>query len=281
MLFATAVKKINRLIAPAILKHGLSAQFILSRGNAKDNPYLDYALLLPFAQKLLSIEIQEIAQEKKMKLLKEKNKKPSAFDEFVDKVWDKYLEPMSIKEEVKKSSGNLRLDAFEDIIRPILTPTNEWVNIEHYRFNQRFIKWLRSEYLVCKFEEDIRNALSVHTQLKVTPLLQKNAFKETIRKGLLGKADTSMGEYAPLPTAETLNKAFHMKDWNKSKAASHEYDHMTEIANRIGGYMEEIPGTNVKVPTVPVEAPLKDLTLEEVIEVSGCHISSSSAFNGK
>jgi hypothetical protein len=280
MLFATISKKINRSIAPFILKHGLTARFVLSRGIVKDNPYLDYCLLLPLAQTLLSIEIQEIAREERLREIENKNKVPSALDTYVDNIWDKYLEPLSIKGgDTQVSTGNPRLDAFEEYLLPILMPTHEWSDIERFRFHLRFIKWLRSEYLICKYESDIRMALSTHTQLKVTPLLQKNAFKETIRQGLVHKADTSRGEFAPLPNGLTLDKAFNMADWNKSKSTSNEYDHMTEIVRKIGGYLEPIPGSNVQVPIVPIDASVKDLSLEEILEVSGCHVSSCNAFN--
>eukprot|EP00979_Chaetoceros_neogracilis_P003039 scaffold514_cov222-Chaetoceros_neogracile.AAC.9 len=281
MLFATAIKKINRFVAPAILKHGLTARFVLSRGSIKDNPYLDYCLLLPFAQTLLSIEIQDIAREEKQRVNDHAKKVPSAIDEFVDSIWDKHLEPLSTRKEEEETapSDNPRLDAFQKYLRPILTPTDEWSDIERFRFHSRFMKWLRSEYLICKYESDIRMALSTYTQLKVTPLLQKNAFKETIRQGLLQTADTSKGEFAPLPNSSTLDKAFDMAHWNKSKSPSNEYHHISEILGKIGGYLEPLPGSNLQIPIVPIEASVKDLSLEEILEVSGCHVSSCNAFN--
>ena len=299
MLFATATKKLNRLIAPSLLKHGLTLRFVLAGGTIRDNPYLDYALLLPLAQTLLSIEIQDIAKEQQLKEHEKKTKVPSAVDKFVDKMWNRYIEPNFTAaaaadddgEEENNRPDNPRLDAFQEFLLPALNPTREWSDIERYRFNSRFIKWLRSEYLICKYGSDIRLALSQHTQLRVTPLLQKNAFKETIRQGMMpitmpiagrrNKVDNTASTegFAPLPNGLTLNKAFQMGDWNKEKLSHREYDHMTEIAKKLGGYMEAIPGSNVQIANVPIEASTEKLNFEEMLEVSGCHVSSCNAFN--
>lgn len=289
MLFATAAKKLNRLLAPAILKHGLTMRFILGRGRIKDNPYLDYALLLPFAQTLLSIEVQEIEKEQKQKQLEKETRVPSAFDEFVDRVWNQYIEPNASdrkqKDEEEEIPDNPRLDAFQQFLGPVLTPTKEWSDIERYRFNARFIKWLRSEYLICKYGSDIRAALESYTQLRVSPLLQRNAFKETIRRGMIptntksSENTLSADVFTPLPNGTTLDKAFRMEHWTKEKFPKAEYDEMEKIATKIGGYMEKIPGSNVEIACVPIEASTKDLSFEEILEISGCHVSSCNAFN--
>jgi len=289
MLFATATKKLNRLLAPALLKHGLTARFVFARGDIRDNLYLDYALLLPLAQTLLSIEIQEIAREQTQKQLEKETRVPSAFEKFVDGIWNQYIEPKSNaekeeeEEETQKISDNPRLDAFQQFLSPVLTPSHEWSDIERYRFHARFIKWLRSEYLICKYGSDIRLALAEHTQLRVTPLLQRNAFKETIRRGMIpvNKSDNTYSTegYAPLPNGSTLNKAFQMDHWEKGKFPQGEYEPMKEIVKKLGGYMEEIPGSNVQIACAPVEGSTKDLNFEEILEVSGCHVSLCNAFN--
>lgn len=281
MLFATITKKLNRVIAPSLLKYGLTARYVLTQGNIKDTPYLDYLLLLPFSQTLLSIEIQEIAKETRRGQIEAQNKVLSLFDKFVDRIWNRYLEPLSLstdKDATKHYSNNPRLDAFQEYMRPILTPTNQWSNIERYRMNQRFIKWLRSEYLICKYEPDIRDALKTYTQLKVTPLLGGQKIGRLLRS-LIGKTDVNRGEFAPLPNASTLDKAFDMGGWNKSKSTNSEYDHMRDIVLRLGGCMEKIPRSSVQFANVPLDASVKDLSTEEILEVSGCHISSCNAFN--
>jgi hypothetical protein len=285
MLFATITKKLNRLIAPPLLKYGLTARHVLTQGNIINTPYLDYILLLPFSQALLSIEIQEIAKEQRFRQIEAKNKVPSAFDKFVDRVWDQYLEPLSFptvdKGATQNPSKNPRLDAFQEYVRPILTPQNQWSDIERFRFNQRFIKWLRSEYLICKYESDIRDALKTYTQLKVTPLLGQTSSSSTgnLVRSLIGKAGASRADFAPLPNASTLEKAFRMGDWNKTKSPNSEYNHMADIVQRIGGCMETIPMSTVQIANVPLDASVKDLTTEELLEVSGCHVSSCNAFN--
>jgi hypothetical protein len=285
MLFATITKKLNRLIAPPLLKYGLTARYVLTQGIVKDTPFLDYLLLLPFSQALLSIEIQEIAKERRIGQIQAQNKVPSFFDKFVDRVWDKYLEPLSFPSDNngttnKYCSDNPRFDAFQEYIRPILTPTNQWSDIERYRFNQRFIKWLRSEYLICKYEPDIRDALKTFTQLKVTPMLgQKSSLTGNVLRSFVGKTNAQRGDFAPLPNASTLDKAFDMKGWNKTKSTNSEYHHMSDIVQRIGGHLEKIPRSSVQIANVPLDASVKDLSTEEILEVSSCHVSSCNAFN--
>ena len=96
---------------------------------------------------------------------------------------------------------------------------------------------------------------------------------------MLQQVDTSKGKYAPLPNSSTLDKAFGMEDWNKDKNASGEYLHMEDIVKRLGGYMIPIPGSNVQIPSVAIEASVEALNFEEILEVSGCHVSSCNTFN--
>ena len=65
-------RRINKLIGPPALRHGLSARYAL--GSARDNPLLDAFLLLPFAQKMVSLEIQQDAEEKIKKASMEPSK---------------------------------------------------------------------------------------------------------------------------------------------------------------------------------------------------------------
>lgn len=297
VLFSTLISKLNRKVAPFLLRNGLSARFVLAFGNIKDNPLLDGLFMLPFSQKLLEIEIQDMALEAKQPIVKSK------LDVWTETIFDSYILPrldsttqeqeLEEKErermEREKKLANPRLYAFERFLRPVLTPNEEWADIERWRFHARFCKWLRTEYLICKYSTDIRRVLSTHSKLNVTPLLQRSKYREMFRDGIIfqnkinskkhEKDHHSTQSYAPLPTISTLNNAFQMKDWVKVKNTQSDLTDMARITKTmLHGTMKDI-GSNVQIPVVDPNTSVKHLELEEILEVAGCHVIQCNAFN--
>ena len=297
VLISAISSKFNRFIAPKLLKNSLLARYALSQNKPiiVDNPYIDSFFLIPLAQTLISIEVQHVAKEEEEEEEKKRQQKhstkKSAMDDFVDRVWDKYLEPMSPSPLSNDTTANEnsndppRLKAFTEYIRPALTPNNVFGDINRWRFHNRFVKWLRSEYLICKYENEIRAILASHPKLKHSALLSqaRSKLRDTMRHGLSTDVFDSGGgtKYAKsLPTVTLLNDAFQMHHWNKTKSTLDENQQMKHLTTkRLNGTVHNIPGTSIEIPDVDNDQDLQSLTLEEVLEVAGCHVSSCNAFN--
>ena len=88
VLFSALTSKFNRTVSPFVLKHGLSARFVLALGKIKDNPFLDGLLMIPFSQKLLEIEVQDMALE-----AKQPTKVKSKLDIWTETIFDSYILP--------------------------------------------------------------------------------------------------------------------------------------------------------------------------------------------
>ena len=147
-----------------------------------------------------------------------------------------------------------------------------------------------SEYLICKYETDIRAILASHPKLKHSELLsqKRSKLRDTMRHGLsadvLDGDDNANGvftQYAKsLPSVTLVNDAFQMHDWNKMKSIQNEYQQMKYIATKkLNGIVHNVPGTTIQIPDVDHDQDVQSLTLEEVLEVAGCHVSSCNAFN--
>ena len=67
-----------------------------------------------------------------------------------------------------------------------------------------------------------------------------------------------------------------MEHWNRTKIPSGEYQAMNE---QLGDSVQNIPGTNISVPYIVDEHDILSLSLEELLEVTGCHVAQCGAFN--
>ena len=301
VLISTITTKLNRILAPKILKYSLKARYALSLNKPiiLDNPYLDSMFLIPLSQKLISIEAQHLAKEL---IDDDKNnddnekKRKSAMDEFVDRIWDRYLEPISPSNDISPHQNLVnnndppRLKAFTKYIRQVLTPNNRFQDINNWRFNNRFVKWLRSEYLICKYEHEIRSILQSHSKLQHCAILsqKRSKIRDVMRYGLNASIDSGAGDdqysiqYSKsLPTYNAINDAFQMHNWNKDKVTNdEEYKQMKHVCtNILKGTIYTVPGTNIQIANVSDETSVANLTLEEILEVAGCHVSNCNAFN--
>jgi hypothetical protein len=308
VLLSSVTSKFNRFVAPRLLKSSLLARYQLSRNKPLiiDNPYVDAFFLIPLSQKIISIEVQQVAKEREKEekattINNNKKKDPSAVDDFVDRVWDRYLEGLSptttenenevdihnaITRDANNNNNSHRVKAFIEYMRPVLTPNNVFDDLNTWRFNNRFAKWIRAEYLICKYEGEIRDILSIHPKLKYSAVLSqaRSRIRDTMRYGL--SADMTTGNSTiqhakSLPSVELLNDAFGMHDWIKTKSTvGGEYDLMSTIAEKeLGGTMHEIPGSNVLIPEVDGDKNISHLPFEHLLELTGCHVSSCNAFN--
>lgn len=321
VLLSAITSKINRALAPTLLKASLKTRYALSRHRPiiVDNPYLDAFLLTPLSQTLISIEVQAEA-EAKIKAKANSKESTSAstststsFDNLVDAAWDKYLEPLSPSPPESKSQNNIdhyptRLKVFNEYIRPVLTPNNKFQDINQWRFNNRFTKWLRTEYLICKYEMDIRNILKDSSKLRQSAqLIQARSVRSGIGNGTgvsvgagsklidtmrrqsnrtrTKTTDEKITYVESLPSKNVLNDTFQMHNWNKTKSANREYEQMTHITTQLlNGTMHTIPGgagggEGVQIPDIDNDQDVESLTLDQVLEVAGCHVLSCNGFN--
>ena len=179
---------------------------------------------------------------------------------------------------------NPRLDILEAHLRPAIAPNDEWIDIERWKFNQRFQKWVRHEYLVAKYGSDMKEALRLHPILKVSSLQQRERQRRDSLFGFLfgGSASNKMiarNEKLQIPSSKSLIKAFSLENWNRTKMPLAERQSIEEIAKRIGGNVENLPGTSIVIPDIPDEADVSSLSLEEILEIGGCHVAKCGVFN--
>lgn len=306
VLVTTLSSKFNKVVAPVLLRYGLNARFILGLGVIRDNPILDSLLLLPLTQQIISIEVQDdaIALANKRRAANDENhsdnrkKENGSLDRFVDRVWDRYFERMYPEKEAREEDDgkdvNVRLQVLESCIRPVLAPDNEWWNVIRWQFHHRFQKWIRGEYLVAKYGLDVKEALQLYPSLRIAALQQRKRRRNDSVIGSIffgggGSGDGSnqttarMGREGNkkinIPSSKRLIKAFSMEHWNRTKIPSAEYQTMNEIATRLGGTVGKIPGTSISVPDIVDETDISSLSLEELLEVTGCHVAHCGAFN--
>ncbi len=297
VLISTILTKLNRTIAPSLLRSSLLLRHALSPNKplVVDNPYLDSFFLMPLAQKLISIEVQQVAKERRREVEIARNKKNNAMDDFVDKVWSRYLEKLSspltniVDETIEDDENHSdRLKAFIEYMRPVLAPNGTFKDVNRWRFHNRFIKWLRSEYLICKYSSEISETLSKYPKLQYCALLDvRSKLRDTMRYGIstdlfiVNKNEDASQQHAKaLPSFNLVNDAFQMHNWNKTKSTSKEYDLMRHLSTKVlDGSIHTLPGTNIQIPDIDEQEDIRSLKFEEILEVAGCHVSNCNAFN--
>ena len=296
VLISTISSRVNRFVAPSLLRSSLAIRHALSPNKPLivDNPYMDSFFLMPLAQTLISIEVQQVAKERQRENeITKHEEKNIALDDFVDKVWGQYLDklsPPTIIDEALALEENEdhpeRLKAFIEYMRPVLAPNEKFHDVNRWRFHNRFIKWLRSEYLICKYSAEISKTLGKYPKLKYCALLDvRSKLRDTMRYGITSDVfitdDSSVTQHAKsLPSLNLVNDAFKMQSWNKRKSATKEYDHMKDLSTYVlGGTVHAIPGTNMQIPDIDEEKDVRSLKFEELLEVAGCLVKNSNAFN--
>ena len=270
--------RFNKAIATSLLRYGLSARYLLGRGIIRDNPFLDSLLLIPFSQKLISIETQ--GDVRKAATTDSKTYSPSFFDKFVDYAWDKFFANKLIGNEIiAKKDKHPDIDIFESYIRQAILPNDKWSDVTRWHFNHRFIRWARNEFLIAKHGSDVREALQMYPELKRVPVRRKGKFGSMVLSLVKGDFSLKTDQELSLPSSKILNKAFHMRLWEKNKDAAAEYKIMEKIAKSVGGSLMNVPQTKLYLSNIPLETDLAKLSLENIFELAGGNVSSSGPFN--
>lgn len=181
MVFLTASKRITSLIGSPLLRFGLAARssnlFLPFGGgmnnansfppsnqqqppSSSDTPYLDMALLIPFSQKLLSLALYDESQKAVSQHFRQQQEEESK--ENKNGMLDSLLSSSS--QASQSSSGhhqdssptimeisNLRIQAYDDVIRKTLLPKEDLSNLQNWRGHLRILKWARAEFLISKY----------------------------------------------------------------------------------------------------------------------------------
>jgi hypothetical protein len=152
MVLLTLSKKITGLIGPLLMRTGLSARQAFLRGQVRDSHYLDMLFLVRYAQKLISLEVNDESARVVTKF-----KKQTKVDHIVDTAFDRMFGTNVDEERMKKASiAELRVEVLEDNLRPALINNEVWSDVMKWRLNFRVIKWARQEFLISKYGPEVK-----------------------------------------------------------------------------------------------------------------------------
>mmetsp|Transcript_6991 Transcript_6991/g.20952 ORF Transcript_6991/g.20952 Transcript_6991/m.20952 type:complete len:521 (-) Transcript_6991:33-1595(-) len=283
--------RFNRLVSTPLLRVGLTLRHRLAgEAKARDNPILDSLLLLPVAQKLVSIEAQEEAA-RETRRRSEPRRQPTAFDKFVDRAWGRLVEggiadngdgdTVASNKRIKNSRDDcVRLAALESYLRPAIVPNERWDDVVRWQHNRRFVRWARSEFLAAKYGQALRVALKEYPELNVAPLQNRIKAKASIRNAFRRvDASSTDRDSTPLPSARLLSKELKMERWSRGKNVDAGWDRMTKITESLGGEMYKLPQSDVRIPIIAPNSDVSSLSLEDLLEVAGGHVYHSGPFN--
>ena len=299
VLLSLSIPKFNQWFGPILLRYSVRSRFLLSRGLIRDNPYLDAFCGIPLALKLIQLEVYH-----ECKSL-ETNIKSASESETLPLSFSKGTQKLQSSNHINDELTKRRLQVFEKYIRPALLPNNTWLDIRIWQFHYRILKWLRTEYLIVKYRSTIRHILfqtdPQKSAVRKSPQLTKDFFGAPRRnqndpwtsiRSLLRirntseqlKPDDVTDSIKLLPHSATLTKVFDMMDWEmhqKNLKASRR--NMEQIVKRIGGEIMEIRGASIGIAHVEgrdfTTLDVTNLSLEEIIEVTGGHVMQCNAFN--
>jgi hypothetical protein len=150
MVFLTISKKVTSVLGPVLFRSGLTARNLFKQH--KDSPYLDMAFLLPYSQKLISLAIYDESQKTISQAYDRQSKQPT--DMLQALFTNKDDSPKAAMEDEQASSNSisdLRVQVYNENIRPALLPNECWSDINSWRWNIRVMKWARTEFLISKY----------------------------------------------------------------------------------------------------------------------------------
>lgn len=264
--------------------------FLFDNGaNESKDATLCMLTLLPFSQRLISIEIDDDLY--KMIKLRRQLLEPSFLDIWAEKLWSRLFpadKATSDENVILKNSGRTkfasllqkkRMESFEKYIRPVLLPNEKWSDRHTWAFNHRFVMWLRKEYLMAKFSQEL--ARIVHS----------NALSVTEK----------MMDFEKLDCFDEVQKSFGIQSWSRVKQDTTKDDNAMKkkILESLNGRMysdidfvfdENELDENLQLfkllqlnntACLPENTNLSDLSLEELFELTGSiqDISQYGSFN--
>lgn len=284
MVLLTLTKNVNKFLGPFLLRQGLKARYVLGRGVLQDNPMLDSFLFIPLAQKLISLEISEEIQ----RVIRTGN---------VEGSWLEYYFPKKSRkdDEYVGDSEALRLQILGKYLRPALIRNELWSDVKKWQFHHRTIRWVRTEYLLAKYGAELKLAMDIFPALRRSPQIVSKQKSDAVLKLLGGKlpfdnapaattpaatTDNDKQKKLMLPTTRLVVKAFGMENWKQQKNLTATGKEMARVAKSLGGKMMELRGGGLRiVHDIPDNADLSKLSLGEILELVGGHVSSCGMLN--
>lgn len=173
---------------------GASASASLSEN--ENTPMLDMMLLIPTAQKLVSLAVYDESSDAVTKYYRQQQQeqqqrqsKMTSMDATVEslsmgfkKQRNKRQQATSTTTTTTTSSSDatdwptkvseLRLQVLSGKIRPALIPNDVWSDVwQYWKFYPHMIKWIRQEFLISKYGPYIKEAMDAYPQLRTSPQL--------------------------------------------------------------------------------------------------------------
>ena len=264
MVILTLSKKVNQWLGPFLLHQGLKLRYSLSGGVIRDNLWLDTALLLPLAQRLISLEVHDETS----RALQGKggslwSRLRASFTGNLDR--SSGMEPTTLEEE-----SAIRLKVLEKYLLPALVGSKkQWSSVRRWQFHDRLLKWARTEFLLAKHGGAVRMCLLAFDTLRHSPQVSSGHSSE----------DDTVSSIQKLPTASMVKTAFGMDDWAHTKHLDAVHHSMERIAKQLGGEVVRYRGGGLCVAKIPQDADLSDLSLEDILEAAGGFVSACGPFN--
>lgn len=224
-LLAGLLSRFNKLSAPYLLRFGISLRHALDQNIGSTSGGVGVALDalcgLPLTQKIISIEVQN-----------------------------------DVRDKQKHERAAERMKSLEHYVRNALMPSGVFGDVSRWRYNLRFVMWLRREYFLAKHREDVVQALSFLPQLKSKSL--------DVRK--------------PVPMHD-LTRAFRLSSWTRRYTPQSETEALASLTHTLGGTMMDIPHSSVSVPRLDPGTPIDHLPLGDAIELGSGHVANCGSFN--
>ena len=251
-----------------------------------DNTLLDSFCLLPLTQYFISKRLQdELLLELKEEQIKNNKQSKSWLDRLADDFWENTVGKLIVEddqqqiqlEEEEKQKNKLH-KLFERIVRPILFPNELWGDRHRWQFNQRFVMWLRIEFLFTKNEKVLREALNRY------PVLRKSTNSNILIKNKINKEYRTIPSVKQMkkeiPTIHTLMNAFHLKSWNREKIKDINLQQrsMIELTKKLGGHVVKAH-ESLFVPILADDTKINHLSLENLLELTGAQVHDCGSFN--
>jgi hypothetical protein len=299
MVLFSLSRRFNKVVGPSLLRYGLSARYAVGKKPTRDSPILDACFLIPVAQKMISLEIQEDANEKLARMARNVDDR-SAFGKFADRTFDRIFgnkgsqehenrrtslqEIQQQQQQQKKNNVNPRLDAFETYMRHILVPNEKWSDVMRWQFHIRFLNWVRVEFLAARYGLDLREAIEAYPSLRRGPQASLTRVKRKL--GFLvvvanqDDDDMDKRQWLPVvPSNSTVVKAFRMQNWSRAKNSNAGWKRVNHLTKQLNGEVIELSGSWLRIAKISPETNVASLSVEDILEVAGAGVSSSGTFN--
>ena len=267
--------RLNRVAGPFLLRNSLWIRHALDGGKIVDNPFLDQLLIIPWAQKIISLEVHQDIHDRK-------KRSESSVEQWFEKAFDSIFGEGPDHEYLHKiTDSQLRLKILESYLRPVLVPNEKWSDVVRWQYHTRFLKWAREEFLFAKYRSALVDGLDLYPNLRSAPQIAAAVQNREYNRffGSATKNDGAPLKTSFLPSTKLIIEAFGMQQWTRDKDDEGVFTRMEEIAEDLGGSIAAIFGSSMRIADIPLETNVGKLSLEELLEVAGAHVASCGPLN--